>query len=155
MCKLRGPPWRDTLTVPTGSGRGVRETRGAAASSVNPLQRRRADPFPGSMTPRAVLVAAAALLLLPSCAALQDVPETPRGARWCAEEHPLNTGDRRACERARGVTAARQRPAPRVVYVTTEEDAGQGMVDYGRQLSARPIRCTSTGLGTFVRTVCR
>lgn len=107
---------------------------------------------------RALLPLLAPLLLsLAACSATVDRdPSTARSARWCAEEHPIDAGARLLCEDARGVTPPPAAPA-RAVYVVAAPttNAGQGLIDYGRQLAARPVRCTSIGMGSFTRTTCR
>ena len=115
-------------------------------------------------------------LLLAACAASPaPAPVDPRAAAraaQCAEEHPLDSGAALACERARAPRVAVSRPSPRpaarrngavtapapVVLVlpgAAPTNAGQGLVDYGRQLAAPPVTCTTIGMGAFASTSCR
>lgn len=107
---------------------------------------------------------ALALPLLAACAAAPTPapidPAVARARTLCADEHPLDEAARLSCESDRGrlVAAARPRRSPAsgfspsneatvVVIAAPSESAGQGLVDYGRQLAAPPVRCTSHRMG--------
>lgn len=115
-------------------------------------------------------------LLLAACAASPTpAPADPAAAArraQCAEEHPLDGSAALACESDRGrlAAAARPSPAPRVrrssgaaapaplvlvLPAAPTSNPGQGLVDYGRQLAAPPVRCTTIGMGAFASTNCR
>jgi len=122
------------------------------------------------MAPRFLLLC---LPLLAACAASPaPAPVDPAAAArraQCAEEHPLDDGARLGCEsdRARAVATTRRvldKPAPRrhrtaplvlVLDSGAPAPAGQGLMDYGRQLAAPPVQCTSIRAGAFVSTSCR
>ncbi len=114
------------------------------------------------------------LPLLAACAASPaPAPVDPAAAArraQCAEEHPLDGMAARACESDRARLVADRRPlaaprprrnaavtapAPVVLVVPAAPHAGQGLVDYGRQLAAPPVNCTSIRMGSFTSTSCR
>jgi hypothetical protein len=114
------------------------------------------------------------LPLLAACAASPaPAPVDPTAAArraQCAEEHPLDGMAAVACESDRArLVAARSpakrssthrratgaAPAPVVLVVPSAPHAGQGLVDYGRQLAAPPVNCTSIRMGSFTSTSCR
>lgn len=124
-------------------------------------------PFGQGMTLRTL---ALALPLIAACAAAPtSAPVDPAVARartLCADEHPLDEAARVACERTRAPRVARAPVASGfsssnegstvvVLLPASGAGAGQGLVDYGRQLAAPPIRCTTIGFGSFARTTCR
>lgn len=109
--------------------------------------------------------------LLAACAA-SPAPAlvSPRVAArraQCAEENPLDAAARVGCEADRARAAAPPAPprraqrrapgAPLVLVLPSAPaaPAGQGLVDYGRQLAAPPVRCTSIRMGAFVSTGCQ
>lgn len=121
------------------------------------------------MAPRILLLT---LPLLAACAASPAAaPVNPAAlarAAQCAEENPLDAEAQLGCESDRARAAAPapspQRRAPQrasaaplvlVLGATAPAPAGQGLADYGRQLAASPVRCTSIRMGAFVSTACR
>lgn len=125
--------------------------------------------------PRALLPLLA--LVLPACVATPERPAVDpaaaRRAALCADEHPLDAAARAGCESDRGRLAQADRrplvaakrptndaltdgPAPVVVVVGSGSgNAGQGLIDYGRQMAAPPVRCTAVRMGALVSARCR
>ena len=115
------------------------------------------------MAPRLLLLA---LRVLPAACSTTPEPAYPsRVARQCADENPLDRAAQIGCVSDRERLAAAAAPegdrepepdAP-VVLVAPSAPAGQGLVDYGRQLAAPPVRCTSAyhGYLGIVSTRCR
>lgn len=123
------------------------------------------------------------LPLLAACAASAAAPPVDLALAsqraQCAEVNPLDTVERDACVNAyigaRRRAAARQADYDRdraeerharqasqdegarqsAATAAAFEGLGQSMQNFGRQLSAPPVRCTSIRMGAFVQTTCR